>query len=42
VVVQEGQGLAGFQGLQPQADPAQFRGHGVEVDAIQATPDHVA
>jgi hypothetical protein len=34
-------GLAGLQGLQPKADPAQLGGHGVDVHPVEATADHV-
>ena len=42
VLVQVGQGLAGFQGFQPERDLGQFGGHGVDVDAVDAAADHAA
>ena len=35
-------GLPGLQGLHPEADLAQLDGHRVDVDAVDATADHVA
>ena len=42
VLVQVGQGLAGFQGFQPERDLGQFGGHGVDVDAVDAAAGHAA
>ena len=42
VVIEEGERLAGFQGFQPQAHPAQLDGHGVDVHAVEAAADDVA
>ena len=42
VVVEEGERLAGLQGLQPQAHAAELGGHRVPVHAVEAAADHVA
>jgi hypothetical protein len=42
VVLEERQGLAGFEGFEPEVDFAEFDGHGVDVDAVEAAPDDVA
>src|SRR5262245_28988696 len=41
-MVEERQGLARFQSFHPQADLAQFDGHGVDVRAVDAMADHIA
>ena len=42
VVVEEGERLAGLEGLHPEADLAQLDGHRVDVDAVEAAADDVA
>ncbi len=41
-VVEEGEGLAGLEGLHPQAHLAELDRHGVEVDPVEAVADDVA
>ena len=42
VVIEEGERLAGFDGFKPQADAAEFGGHGVDVHSIEAVADDIA
>ena len=42
VVIEEGERFAGFDGFQPQADAAEFGGHGIYVHSVEAVPNDVA
>src|ERR1039458_9317265 len=42
VVIQEAEGLAGFERLKPEGYPAQLDRHGVEVDTVEAGSDDVS
>jgi hypothetical protein len=39
VVVEEAEGLAGIDGLQPEGDAAELDGHGVDVHAVEAAAE---
>ena len=41
-MVEEGKGLAGLEGLEPEGDLAELDGHGVDVHAVEAVADDVA
>ena len=42
VMVEEGEGFAGFERLEPEGDLAEFGRHRVEVDRVEAVADDVA
>ena len=42
VVVEEAEGLAGIDGLEPEGDAAEFDGHGVDVHAVEAAAGDLA